>query len=166
MVTKAGGLRLLVAGGGTGGHVIPALVLAREFCRRDSSRQVLFCGTRRGIETRLVPAAGFPLELLEIGMLQGQTVSARLNTLLSLPRALFRAGRIIDKFQPHVVLGVGGYASGPVMLAAAFRGIPLAVFEPNAYPGLANRWIAPFVARAFVGFEETVHLLIRHVSNA
>lgn len=154
-------LRLLVAGGGTGGHVIPALVLAREFLRRDplrpnSSREVLFVGTRRGIETRLVPPAGFPLELLKVGMLQGQSLRVRMSTLIDLPRACWQAMKILDRFRPHVVLGVGGYASGPVMLAAAFRGIPLAVFEPNAYPGLVNRWIAPYVARAFVAFEDAV----------
>jgi len=154
-------LRLLVAGGGTGGHVIPALVLAREFLRRDplrpnSSREVLFVGTRRGIETRLVPPAGFPLELLEVGMLQGQSLRVRMSTLIDLPRSCWQAMKILDRFRPHVVLGVGGYASGPVMLAAAFRGIPLAVFEPNAYPGLVNRWIAPYVARAFVAFEGAV----------
>ncbi|MBI3933278.1 MAG: undecaprenyldiphospho-muramoylpentapeptide beta-N-acetylglucosaminyltransferase [Acidobacteria bacterium] len=147
-------MRLLVAGGGTGGHVIPALVLAREFRRRDPSREVLFVGTRRGIETRLVPPAGFPLEFLEIGMLQGQSLATRLKTILALPRACWQAMRILDRFRPHVVLGVGGYASGPLMLAAAFRGTPLAVFEPNAYPGLVNRWMAPYVARAFVAFEE------------
>jgi UDP-N-acetylglucosamine--N-acetylmuramyl-(pentapeptide) pyrophosphoryl-undecaprenol N-acetylglucosamine transferase len=143
-----------VAGGGTGGHVIPALVLAREFQRRDPERKVLFVGTRRGLEAPLVPPAGFPLEFLEVGKLQGQSLGERLKTLLALPRACWQAGRILDRFQPHVVLGVGGYASGPMMLAAAFRDIPLAAFEPNAVPGLVNRWMAPYVARAFVAFEE------------
>ncbi|MBI4478618.1 MAG: undecaprenyldiphospho-muramoylpentapeptide beta-N-acetylglucosaminyltransferase [Acidobacteria bacterium] len=148
------GLKLLVAGGGTGGHVIPALVLATEFRRRDPSRQVLFVGTHRGIETRLVPPAGFPLELLEVGMLQGQPLVVRLKTLLALPRACWQAMQMLDRFRPQVVLGVGGYASGPLMLAAAFRGTPLAVFEPNAFPGLVNRWMAPYAQRAFVNFEE------------
>ena len=148
------GLKLLVAGGGTGGHVIPALVLATELRHRDPSRQVLFVGTHRGIETRLVPPAGFPLELLQVGMLQGQSLAVRLKTLLALPRACWQAMRILDRFGPQVVLGVGGYASGPLMLAAAFRGTPLAVFEPNAYPGLVNRWMAPCAERAFVNFEE------------
>jgi UDP-N-acetylglucosamine--N-acetylmuramyl-(pentapeptide) pyrophosphoryl-undecaprenol N-acetylglucosamine transferase len=151
---RRGGLKLLIAGGGTGGHVIPALVLAREFHRRDPAREVLFVGSRRGIETQLVPPAGFSLEYLKVGMLQGQSAAARLQTLLELPRAVWGALRILDRFRPHVVLGVGGYASGPVMLAAAFRGTPLAVFEPNAFPGLVNRWIAPYAARAFVSFEE------------
>jgi UDP-N-acetylglucosamine--N-acetylmuramyl-(pentapeptide) pyrophosphoryl-undecaprenol N-acetylglucosamine transferase len=147
-------LRLLLAAGGTGGHVIPALVVAQEFCRRDASRQVLFVGTLRGIENRLVPAAGFPLEHLVIGALQGQSLATRLKTLLALPHAFLQAYRILERFQPDVVLGVGGYAAGPTMLAAAFRDIPLAVLEPNAFPGLANRWVAPYVARAFLAFEQ------------
>jgi UDP-N-acetylglucosamine--N-acetylmuramyl-(pentapeptide) pyrophosphoryl-undecaprenol N-acetylglucosamine transferase len=147
-------VRLLIAGGGTGGHVIPALVLAQEFCRRQAGREVLFVGSRRGIESRLVPPKGFRLEYLQVGMLQGQSASTRLQTLWNLPLAVWRGMKILEQFRPHVVLGVGGYASGPVMLAAAFHGTPLAVFEPNAYPGLVNRWIAPYVARAFVAFEE------------
>ena len=146
--------RLLLAAGGTGGHVIPALVIAGEFCGRRRDRQVLFVGTARGVETRLVPQAGFPLELLEVGALQGQAAASRLKTLLLLPRSLWQALRILERFQPQVVLGIGGYAAGPMMLAAAWSGIPLAVLEPNAYPGLANRWVAPYVARAFVAFPE------------
>jgi len=147
-------LRLLLAAGGTGGHVIPALVIAREFCRRHSDAAVLFAGTARGVENRLVPEAEFPLELLRVGLLQGQSAATRVRTLLELPSALWQAGRILERFQPHVVLGVGGYAAGPIMLTAAWSGIPLAVLEPNAHPGLTNRWVAPYVARAFVGFPE------------
>jgi len=147
-------LRLLMAAGGTGGHVIPALVIAREFCARNRGATVLFVGTPRGIEARLVPEAGFALELFKVGALQGQSASTRLKTLLALPRALWQAHRIIERFQPHVVLGIGGYAAGPVMLTAAWSGIPLAVLEPNAYPGLVNRWVAPYVSRALVGFPE------------
>ena len=134
--------------------MIPALVIAREFCRRHSDAAVLFVGTPRGIENRLVPEAGFALELLQVGLLQGQSAATRVRTLLELPTALWRAGRVLARFQPQVVLGVGGYAAGPVMLQAAWSGIPLAVLEPNAYPGLTNRWVAPYVSRAFVGFPE------------
>ena len=148
-------LRLLLAAGGTGGHVIPAIVVAREFCRRDPSRQVLFVGTASGVESRLVPEAGYALLLLRIGSLQGQSFGSRFRTLVHLPRALWQAFRYLEQFQPDVVLGVGGYAAGPMMLAAAFRGVPLAVLEPNAYPGLANRWVAPYVSRAFLEFSET-----------
>ncbi len=163
-------LKLLVAGGGTGGHVSPALVLAREFSRRAPGREVLFVGTARGVESRMVPAAGFPLELLEVGALQGQSVVARLKTLAGLPLAILQSLKILKKFRPDVVLGVGGYAAGPMMLATLLatrratmpgtmralnlRRVPLAVYEPNAYPGLVNRWVARFVSRAFVNFAE------------
>lgn len=147
-------LRLLIAAGGTGGHVIPALVIAREFRRRHGETEVVFAGTPRGVENRLVPAAGFPLERLQVGLLQGQSVATRVKTLLELPRALWQAGRMLERLQPQVVLGVGGYAAGPVMLMAAWSGIPLAVLEPNAHPGLTNRWVAPYVSRAFIGFPE------------
>ena len=149
-------MRLLLAAGGTGGHVIPALVVARELCARHPDGEVLFVGTRRGVETRLVPQAGFPVEFLEVGALQGQSVRARRKTLTQLPRAVWKSGQILERFQPHVVLGVGGYAAGPVMLAAALAGVPLAVLEPNAVPGLANRWVAPYVRRAFLAFTEAV----------
>jgi len=147
-------MRLLLAAGGTGGHVIPGLVLARELCGRGPEHRVLFVGTSRGVENRLVPPAGFPLELLEVAALQGEPLAARLRNLLRLPGALGQASRIIARFRPDVVLGVGGYAAGPVMLAAALAGVPLAALEPNAVPGLANRWIAPYVERAFLGFPE------------
>ncbi|OFV95955.1 MAG: undecaprenyldiphospho-muramoylpentapeptide beta-N-acetylglucosaminyltransferase [Acidobacteria bacterium RIFCSPLOWO2_12_FULL_54_10] len=149
-------MKLLCAAGGTGGHVLPALVVAQEFCRRDMERRVLFVGTARGAETRLVPQAGYPLDLLTVGALQGQGIGARLRTLLGLPAAFWKALRILKEFQPDVVLGVGGYAAGPVMLAAIWKGIPVAVLEPNAVPGLANRWVGPYVARAFVAFEEAL----------
>ena len=147
-------MKLLIAGGGTGGHVIPALTVAREFCRRQEGREVLFVGTARGVEARRVPAAGFPLELLRVGALQGQSSLARLKTLAGLPKAIAQSISLLNQFRPNVVLGVGGYASGPMMLAAALRGVPLALYEPNAHPGLANRWVARFARRAFVNFAE------------
>ena len=128
-------LRLLMAAGGTGGHVIPALVIAREFCARNPAATVLFVGTPRGIEARLVPEAGFALELLEVGALQCQSASIRLKTLLALPRALWQALRILERFHPHVVLGVGGYAAGPVMLTAAWSGIGVRFEHRQRNPG-------------------------------
>ena len=148
-------MRFLLAAGGTGGHVIPALVVAQELMVRQPADRILFVGTARGLESRLVPQHGFSLDLVEIGAWQGQSVAARLETVAHLPGAMWQAIRILERFQPNVVLGVGGYAAGPVMAAAALSGIPLAVLEPNAYPGMANRWIAPFVTRAFLAFPET-----------
>ena len=156
------GIRVLIAGGGTGGHVIPALAIAREL-REQFAAQVLFVGTARGIETRLVPSAGFDLRLIEVGALKRVSVTTRLRTALALPRAVLVSGRIVDEFRPDVALGVGGYASGPTMLAAAFRNVPTLVFEPNVVPGFANRIVAPMVNLAAVHFEETSHYFRRVV---
>jgi UDP-N-acetylglucosamine--N-acetylmuramyl-(pentapeptide) pyrophosphoryl-undecaprenol N-acetylglucosamine transferase len=147
-------MRAILAGGGTGGHVIPAIAIAQELRRRYAA-EVLFIGTERGLEKRLVPAAGFPLQFVKIGALNKVSLSTRLKTLFNLPRALFDAGRILNEFQPDVVIGVGGYASGPAMISALRRRIPTLAFEPNLVPGFANRMIARFVSAAAVHFEQT-----------
>jgi len=147
-------MRAILAGGGTGGHVIPAIAIAQELRRRYAS-EVLFIGTERGLEKRLVPAAGFPLQFVKIGALNKVGLATRVKTLFNLPRALFDAGRMLNEFQPDVVIGVGGYASGPAMLSALRRRIPTPAFEPNLVPGFANRMIARFVSAAAVHFEQT-----------
>jgi UDP-N-acetylglucosamine--N-acetylmuramyl-(pentapeptide) pyrophosphoryl-undecaprenol N-acetylglucosamine transferase len=147
-------MRVILAGGGTGGHVIPALAIARELASSYSA-ECCFIGTSRGIETRLVPAAGFPLELIEVGALNQVSLASRPQTMLGLPRAMLSSLRIVRKFRPDVMIGVGGYASGPAMLAAAFCRVPTVAFEPNVVPGFANRMVAPFVSAAAVHFEET-----------
>ena len=147
-------MRVILAGGGTGGHVIPALAIAREL-ESSYSAECCFIGTSRGIETRLVPAAGFPLELIEVGALNQVSLATRAKTMLGLPLALLSSLRIVRKFRPDVMIGVGGYASGPAMLAAALRRVPTVAFEPNVVPGFANRLVAPFVSAAAVHFEET-----------
>ncbi len=147
-------MRVILAGGGTGGHVIPALAIARELQSRYSA-ECLFIGTSRGIETRLVPAAGFPLELIQVGALNQVSLLTRLKTVVGLPIAVWAALGILRKFRPDVVIGVGGYGSGPAMAAAALFRVPMLAFEPNVVPGFANRIVAPFVAAAAVHFEET-----------
>lgn len=147
-------MRVILAGGGTGGHVIPALAIARELQSRYSA-ECLFIGTSRGIETRLVPAAGFPLELIQVGALNQVSFATRVKTMLGLPRAVLSSLKIVRQFRPDVMIGVGGYASGPAMLAAALCRIPTVAFEPNVVPGFANRKIAPFVSAAAVHFEAT-----------
>jgi UDP-N-acetylglucosamine--N-acetylmuramyl-(pentapeptide) pyrophosphoryl-undecaprenol N-acetylglucosamine transferase len=147
-------MRVILAGGGTGGHVIPALAIARELESRYSA-ECCFIGTRRGIETRLVPAAGFPLELIEVGALNQVSLATRARTVLGLPLALFGSLGIVRRFRPDVMIGVGGYASGPAMLAAAVRRVPTLAFEPNVVPGFANRMVAPWVSAAAVHFEES-----------
>src|SRR5271167_3482080 len=147
-------MRAVLAGGGTGGHVIPALAIAHEL-RDLYSAEVIFIGTSRGIENRLVPAAGFELRLVEVGALKKVSLAKRVSTMTALPSAIFRSRKILSQFRPGVVIGVGGYASGPAMLAAAISRIPTLAFEPNVVPGLANRIMAPIVSSAAVHFEET-----------
>jgi UDP-N-acetylglucosamine--N-acetylmuramyl-(pentapeptide) pyrophosphoryl-undecaprenol N-acetylglucosamine transferase len=143
----------LMAGGGTGGHVIPAVAVARELKARG--HQPIFVGTRTGFEAQLVPAAGFPLEFIEIGGLQRVGLSQTLRTLAQLPRSVVRSAGLIDTHRPSAVFSMGGYAAGPVTLAAWWKGVPIVIMEPNAVPGLANRLIGRVVGRALVSFEET-----------
>lgn len=147
-------MRVIVAGGGTGGHVIPALAIAQELHSRYKA-EVRFIGTVRGIETRLVPAAGFRLELVAVGALNRVDLATRIKTLIHLPRAIGQTARMISEFQPDVMIGVGGYASGPAMLAAGLMNVPMLAFEPNAIPGIANRLVAPMVRAAAVHFAAT-----------
>jgi undecaprenyldiphospho-muramoylpentapeptide beta-N-acetylglucosaminyltransferase len=147
-------MRAILAGGGTGGHVIPALAIAHEL-KQQYGAEVLFVGTARGIENRLVPAAGYPLRLVQVGALNKVSLKTRLKTFLGLPAAVWEARRILREFAPDVVIGVGGYASGPAMLAAVISGVPTLAFEPNVVPGFANRMVARWVSAAAVHFEET-----------
>jgi UDP-N-acetylglucosamine--N-acetylmuramyl-(pentapeptide) pyrophosphoryl-undecaprenol N-acetylglucosamine transferase len=147
-------MRAILAGGGTGGHVIPALAIAQEL-KKQYSAELLFIGTARGIENRLVPAAGFPLKLIEVGTLNRVSWKTRLKTFVGLPTAVWEARRLLKEFRPDVVIGVGGYASGPAMLAAVLCRIPTVAFEPNVVPGFANRVVAHWVSAAAVHFQET-----------
>ena len=147
-------LRVLIAGGGTGGHVIPALAIAREL-RDVHGAQIRFVGTARGLETRLVPGAGFWLELIKVGQLKNVSLATRLRTTLDLPLGIERCVRLLREFRPQVVVGVGGYASGPAMMAALLLRVPTLAFEPNAVPGLANRLVGRRVSAAAVNFDRT-----------
>ncbi len=147
-------MRVLIAGGGTGGHVIPALAVARELKARYAA-EMLFVGTARGMENRLVPQAGFELALVQVGALKNVSLATRLRTLFDLPRSVMQARKIIHRFRPDVVIGVGGYASGPGMAAAILSGIPTLAFEPNLVPGLANRLVGRWVSAGAVHFEQT-----------
>ena len=144
-------LKILIAGGGTGGHVIPALAVARELADRHGA-EVLFVGTARGLETRLVPAAGFALRLIDVGPLKSVSLTTRLRTLSRLPFSIRDCKQMIREFRPGAVLGVGGYASGPAMAAALWLKIPTMVYEPNAMPGLANRLVGKRVQCAAINF--------------
>ncbi len=144
------GRLFLIAAGGTGGHVLPAIEVARELRRRG--HQCLFVGAGRGMERRLTAQAGFEIEVIPIGPLNRVSIWTKLKTLTSLPQALTRASRLIARLKPAAVLSVGGYASGPLALAAILHDTPLVALEPNAYPGLANRLASRWAARALTGF--------------
>jgi UDP-N-acetylglucosamine--N-acetylmuramyl-(pentapeptide) pyrophosphoryl-undecaprenol N-acetylglucosamine transferase len=141
-----------MAGGGTGGHVIPLVAVARELRRRGHAP--FFVGTRQGLEARLVPAEGFPIEWIEIGALKRVGPARVVRTLWQLPRSVAQVGRLLKLRRPAAVFSMGGYAAGPAMLAAWLRGIPVVLMEPNAVAGLTNRWMGRFAARALVNFAE------------
>ena len=144
-------LRIVIAGGGTGGHIIPALAIADEL-RKTHNAEVRFIGTPRGLESKLVPQAGYALDMIDVGQLKNVSLRTRLNTATALPRAILRCRRLLGEWKPDVVVGVGGYASGPAMMAALVSGIPTLAFEPNAAPGLANRIVGKRVSAAAVNF--------------
>jgi UDP-N-acetylglucosamine--N-acetylmuramyl-(pentapeptide) pyrophosphoryl-undecaprenol N-acetylglucosamine transferase len=149
-------LRVVVAGGGTGGHLFPGIAVARELLRRMPDAQVTFAGTARGIESRVIPREGFALDLIRSAGLKGASPAALARGVLLLPLGGLDAWRILGRRSPDVVIGVGGYSSGPVVLAAALRRIPTMLLEQNAVPGLTNRTLARVVDAAAVTFEETV----------
>lgn len=144
--------RFIMAGGGSGGHVIPAIAVARVLASRG--HQPVFIGTERGLEAKLVPAAGFPIEWIEIGGLKRVGLRTAVRTLRMIPGSFRRALAYLDRHSPSAVFSMGGYAAAPVMLAAIRRRIPIVVMEPNAMPGLVNRRLGRFVARALLSFHE------------
>jgi len=145
---------LMIAGGGTGGHIYPAVAIAREYVSRDPSRRVVFVGTKKGLEKQIVPKAGFPLEFIDVGGLKGKGGLDLVRNVFRLPRGFLQALAIVKKHRPNVVLGVGGYSSGPVITAAKLRGVPTLIHESNAFPGLANRVVARFVTGVAVAFAD------------
>lgn len=148
-------LSVVIAGGGTGGHLYPGIAVARELLRQRPDAQVSFAGTSRGLEARVIPREGLPLDLIRSAGLKGKSWRARVRgASLLLPSAL-DAWRVISARAPSVVVGVGGYSSGPIVFLAALRGIPTMVLEQNAVPGLTNRWLARVVKAAAVTYDET-----------
>jgi UDP-N-acetylglucosamine--N-acetylmuramyl-(pentapeptide) pyrophosphoryl-undecaprenol N-acetylglucosamine transferase len=148
-------MRVMIAGGGTGGHVIPALAIAGAL-KSAYAAEVCFIGTAKGMETRLVPQAGYALELIDVGQLNRVSLATQLKTMVALPRGIFHCLNLLRRWRPQVVVGVGGYASGPAMLAALLRRLPTLAFEPNAVPGLANRLIGRRISAAAVNFAPTL----------
>lgn len=148
-------MKVLIAGGGTGGHLYPGVALAEEVTTRKKGNQVLFVGTRRGIEARVVPNLGFSIEYIDVVGLKGKGLVGRLQGFARLPRALFESMRILRAFQPDIAVGVGGYASGPALLAAWLLRIPAVVLEQNTVPGITNRILSRFATSVFVTFESS-----------
>jgi UDP-N-acetylglucosamine--N-acetylmuramyl-(pentapeptide) pyrophosphoryl-undecaprenol N-acetylglucosamine transferase len=145
---------ILIGAGGTGGHIFPGIAVADELVRRDAKTRVVFAGTPRGLETRLVPKAGYGLELLPILPLNGVGVVRALVGLLALPWGLLKSALVVLRLKPAAVLGIGGYAGGPITLIAALIGVRAVILEPNARPGFTNRVLKPFVDAAACAYEE------------
>jgi len=147
-------MRWVIAGGGTGGHLFPGMAIAEAFVEREKGNEVLFIGTEKGIEARILPGGKFPLRTIKAKPIQGKSLLEKVKAIWSLPMAISEAYSILRKFQPQLVLGVGGYASGPTLLAAFFLGIKRAIQEQNVMPGMTNRILKWFSQRIFVSFEE------------
>jgi UDP-N-acetylglucosamine--N-acetylmuramyl-(pentapeptide) pyrophosphoryl-undecaprenol N-acetylglucosamine transferase len=148
-------LSILVAGGGTGGHLYPGIAVAREIIARVPAAQVTFVGTAAGIESRVIPREGFALETIRSAGLKGKSVASLARGIALLPASAIDAWRVISRRQPSIAIGVGGYSSGPVVLLAALRGVPTMLMEQNAMPGVTNRLLARFVRAAAVTYDES-----------
>ncbi len=148
-------MRWVIAGGGTGGHLFPGMAIAEAFVEREKGNEVLFIGTERGIEAKILAGGRFPLRTIQARPIKGRSFAGKLQALWSLPRAVREASSILKEFRPQVVLGVGGYASGPTLLAAFLLGTKRAIHEQNVIPGMTNRILKRLSQKIFVSFEET-----------
>ncbi len=145
---------VLFAGGGTGGHLFPGIALAEEFQRLEPDINIVFAGTERGIEARVIPEMGYPLVFLKVQGLVGVRGVKRLKALANFPKAVIQALILLVRYRPVLIVGLGGYASAPVLLAAMVAGLPWVLQEQNAYPGLVNRMLAPFADAVFIAFSK------------
>ena len=139
----------MIAGGGTGGHLFPGIALAEEFLRRNRDHRILFIGTKKGLEAKVLSELGFPLETIDVAGIKGRGLIRSAEALLGIPKSFIQSFRIIRLFSPDLVIGVGGYASGPAVMAAHWMGIRTVLAEQNALPGLTNRILGRFVDRVF-----------------
>src|SRR5512135_3528606 len=146
-------MTIVVAAGGTGGHLYPAVALAREFLRRDRSTKVLFVGTSRGLESKVLAYEGFELALIDAKPVMGTGLLGMVKGLCATPLSLWQCRRILRARQVRLVIGVGGYTSPMMVMAAALAGVARVILEPNANPGLANKAVGPFVQRVFLAFK-------------
>lgn len=157
---------MLIAGGGTGGHLYPGVALAEEVTTRQKGNEVLFVGTARGIEARVIPELGYPLELIEVVGIKNTGLAGLLKGLFRIPGAVFASRRIVSRFKPDIAVGVGGYASGPALVAAWLMGVPSVVLEQNTIPGFTNRVLARFFAKSvYVSFEKSIEFFPREKAH-
>lgn len=147
--------KIVIAGGGTGGHIYPAVAMARALLKKDPDIEIHFVGTAQGLETKIIPREGWPLHLLDVGKLNyAGSYFKKLITLLKIPWSFVQSAVLLFEIKPQAVLGVGGYASGPFVLISSFLGFRASLWEPNAIPGLTNRWLSRFIRRSYIVFEE------------
>lgn len=153
--------KLIITGGGSGGHVYPGLAVAKAIQAQRPQAEIFWVGSPEGMENKLVPPEGYPLFQVQVGKLNmaGASLKSKVLTLLGLPVSFYKCFQILRKVKPDCVLGVGGFVSGPFTLMAALMGVPTAIWEPNAHPGMTNRLLSPFVQKIFLVFEEAATLL-------
>jgi UDP-N-acetylglucosamine--N-acetylmuramyl-(pentapeptide) pyrophosphoryl-undecaprenol N-acetylglucosamine transferase len=148
-------MRIVIAGGGTGGHLFPGIAIAEEFLRRDDKTRIIFIGTKKGIESKLLGQLGYELREIDIEGVKGRGGKALVRGAYQIPLSMLQSGRILKQFRPNIVIGVGGYASGPAVLTAHFMSIPTAIAEQNAIPGITNRILGNFADKIFVTYAQT-----------
>lgn len=148
-------MKVLIAAGGTGGHVYPALAVAQELKRKDPDIQVIFVGTRNGFEAKIIPDHGFPLEFIEVEGIQGKPLGQKIKSIMLLPSAFAATWRLVRHHQPNVVFGIGGYVSGMLLLIASIWGIPSAILEANVVAGFTNKFLSKFADRIYLAFEDS-----------
>jgi UDP-N-acetylglucosamine--N-acetylmuramyl-(pentapeptide) pyrophosphoryl-undecaprenol N-acetylglucosamine transferase len=148
-------MRIVIAGGGTGGHLFPGIAIAEEFLKRDDQAKIIFIGTKKGIESKLLGQLGYELREIDIEGVSGRGGKALVRGAYQIPLSMLQSGRILKQFRPNIVIGVGGYASGPAVLAAHFMRMPTAIAEQNAIPGITNRILGNFADKIFVTYAQT-----------
>ncbi|MEN6622440.1 MAG: undecaprenyldiphospho-muramoylpentapeptide beta-N-acetylglucosaminyltransferase [Smithella sp.] len=148
-------MRIVIAGGGTGGHLFPGIAIAEEFIKRDKQAKVIFIGTQRGIENRVLGRSGYELRTIDDEGIKGRGIKALLKSLYQIPQSMWQSRNILKQFDPEIVIGVGGYASGPAVMAAYFMRVPTAIAEQNAVPGMTNKILGKVVDKIFLTYEDT-----------
>lgn len=152
-------MRVMLAGGGTGGHLFPGLAVAREFQKRDAKTAIVFVGTAQGIEFRVIPKEGFKLETLTVKGMKGRGLRGLFDALITVPMSVLRSLKLIAQFRPDCIIGLGGYASGPLLLAAKLKRVRCAVMEQNLRPGFTNKHLARWVDRVFTTYRDSAKFL-------